>query len=307
MYESYFQSVNKDQLTFDSAGTDSRTATFCKHVLESVELGIGAEVLDYGCGTGNVARSLRQARPDLRITGLDLSDDQWEKGYLRDVLDEFSVQKIPSGRKFDLIVMSHSLEHIVNPLGLLSDLASHLTSEGSLAIAVPNCETDPMKLVVADHCTHFSFSSLKCLLAAAGFGCKSLGQSDSDREIRVLARFGDLVKSELAESTWVSESIRRVVEASRRLSRLASASPQIGVFGTSIAGTWAFSERKAQVVAFIDEDMGRIDKKFHDVPVIHPSRVPDSLEVAIPPMGRDSGELVNRLSGRYPSVRWVSL
>ena len=306
-YESYFQSATKDQSVFSASGVDSRTAVFCRRALEVAQLDHGSVVLDWGCGTGNVARCIRQARSDLRIHGLDLNDRHWVDGDLVSVIDEFHLAEIPDGLKFDLIVMSHSLEHVTNPVALLRDLSGHLSSEGRLAVVVPDCVNDPLKLVVADHCTHFSPGSLQSLLARAGFSCESLGQEDSDREIQLLAWVENSLASQNSDSSWVLRSIQNVLEAARRLSEITGSTSQFGVFGTSIAGTWVLSEVKNHVVAFVDEDLGRVGRRFHDLPVLDPSQIPDSLVVVIPPMGQDSAKLASRLTFKYPTVRWVPI
>lgn len=44
-------------------------------------------------------------------------------------------------KKFDVIIMSHILEHVKNPERVLSDLKNNLSEKGILFIEVPNCET----------------------------------------------------------------------------------------------------------------------------------------------------------------------
>ena len=306
-YEPYFQSASRDQSVFTSSGIESRTAKFCRSALESAQLDYGSVVLDYGCGSGNVARCIRHIRSDLRIHGLDLSDRLWAEGDLASVVDEFHIAEIPDDRKFDLIVVSHSLEHVTNPAVLLLDLVKHLTAKGRLAIVVPNCVNDPLKLFVADHCTHFSPDGLTSLLARAGFICEDLGPGSSEREIQLLARIDSPMASQIPDSAWVLKSIQRVLEAAHQLAEVTSRTPQIGVFGTSIAGTWVLAEKPNHVVAFVDEDPGRVGRTFHARPVVDPARIPDSLDVVIPPMEFDSEKLVSRLRVKYPTVRWLSL
>jgi cyclopropane fatty-acyl-phospholipid synthase-like methyltransferase len=50
----------------------------------------GARVLDVGCGPGNVARFLLDSRPDLRVTGIDLSPAMVH--HFRDVVPEATAQ-----------------------------------------------------------------------------------------------------------------------------------------------------------------------------------------------------------------------
>ncbi|NDA53713.1 MAG: methyltransferase domain-containing protein, partial [Actinobacteria bacterium] len=51
---------------------ESRTYAFVKEILKEIELPMGARVLDFGCGSGNVLRALSRLRPDLFLDGFDL-------------------------------------------------------------------------------------------------------------------------------------------------------------------------------------------------------------------------------------------
>lgn len=43
-------------------------------------------------------------------------------------------------KEFDVITMSHVLEHVINPGLILSSLKNNLSSDGILFVEVPNCE-----------------------------------------------------------------------------------------------------------------------------------------------------------------------
>ncbi|MGH1487956.1 MAG: class I SAM-dependent methyltransferase [Acidimicrobiales bacterium] len=105
----------------------------------------GGRVADLGCGPGQVIASLRNLRSDLAILGVDgdteclrlakqrcpeaaLVQDDIECPASDDVWDE----------SFDVIMSSHSLEHIADPVGALGRWREMLADDGKLVIAVPN-------------------------------------------------------------------------------------------------------------------------------------------------------------------------
>ena len=57
---------------------------------------------------------------------------------------------------------------------------------------------------------------------------------------------------------------------------------EIGLFGTSIAATWLFSELQGGVGFFVDEDPNRIGKRWQGRPVYHPRQIPSGSCLMIP-------------------------
>jgi SAM-dependent methyltransferase len=82
------------------------------------------------------------------------------------------------GRRFDLIVMSHVFEHLLDPGRILNLIRTSLAPSGVLYIEIPNIPVesllrypDHMWVPRADnpHITFFSMRTLRKLLESAGF------------------------------------------------------------------------------------------------------------------------------------------
>jgi SAM-dependent methyltransferase len=63
--------------------TDRSFAGLTRHLLERIEALPGASVLDVGCGAGELALAVAQARPQARVVGVDVSADLIEAARLR--------------------------------------------------------------------------------------------------------------------------------------------------------------------------------------------------------------------------------
>ena len=100
-------------------------------------------VLDVGCGAGDNARLIKAARPDRMIVGITLGEDERrlalshtdvclvcdiEKGIPRDIAHE----------RYDVILLSHVLEHLRFPASILAELSELLCPNGVVLIALPN-------------------------------------------------------------------------------------------------------------------------------------------------------------------------
>ncbi|WP_179371822.1 class I SAM-dependent methyltransferase [Nitrosopumilus ureiphilus] len=74
--------------------------------------------------------------------------------------------------KFDVIWMSHVLEHIIKPVQFFENIRRNLKNEGIFFIEVPNCENDSMlnsSIFLVPHTFHFSKNSLANLAKKSGF------------------------------------------------------------------------------------------------------------------------------------------
>lgn len=97
-------------------------------------------ILDLGCGGGAFGEALRHSRA---CSVVGVTRDEAEAVQARQRLDEVIVSDLnefdpaPLGR-FDCIVCSHVLEHLLSPERLLQRLRACLTPGGPLLIALPN-------------------------------------------------------------------------------------------------------------------------------------------------------------------------
>jgi SAM-dependent methyltransferase len=150
----------------------------------SAIVGPGLTVLDCGCGGGRVARSLVRCEVD----GIELSEDAAEgaRSVCRQVvhgsLTDPASWRALEGRRYDAIVFSHVLEHLVEPLAALALARGYLAPGGRFVVLLPNVATWRMRWELlmgrwdyADEGildrTHVKFYTLKTareLLAEAG-------------------------------------------------------------------------------------------------------------------------------------------
>lgn len=111
-----------------------------KRLLQLVERLKPGRALDCGCGAGGNARVL--ASLGWQVDGVTLSPAEQSSAqrYCQKVLVANLEQGLPDEltEKYDLIVMSHVLEHLVGSSKLLKLAAKILAPNGALAVALPN-------------------------------------------------------------------------------------------------------------------------------------------------------------------------
>jgi len=108
----------------------------------------GTEVLDVGCGRGDLLDCLRSER-DCRVLGIDFNANVAEtvKQHLRiDVIAGTLVSAALDGGRFDLVVMAEYLEHEPDPQRILSEALRVLRPGGHIAIEVPDISGPPSRI-----------------------------------------------------------------------------------------------------------------------------------------------------------------
>jgi 2-polyprenyl-3-methyl-5-hydroxy-6-metoxy-1,4-benzoquinol methylase len=134
----------------------------------TANFGLGT-VLDIGCGTGFGSLALKQT--GFEVTGLepdetraDIAIDTHGINVTKSTIEDYVSN---SSEKFDFIIMSHSLEHIMEPRLALEAVGTLLKNTGKLYVEVPDLQNfvkDWNDALYIGHITNFNFNSL-CSLA----------------------------------------------------------------------------------------------------------------------------------------------
>ena len=93
-----------------------RLSRLCSQIAEI--LPTGAEVLDIGCGDGQLAWLIMQRRPDVKIEGIDVL----VRNETKITVTQFDGDVVPHPNKsFDFVTLSDVLHHTSDPLILLRE------------------------------------------------------------------------------------------------------------------------------------------------------------------------------------------
>jgi predicted TPR repeat methyltransferase len=136
-----------------------------------------ANILDIGCGFGSFIRELKNLSYNA-VKGIDISDQAIEFCQKQNYdVTKASVMKYAdqTKQKFDLITMSHVLEHINKNeiIETLSAIKNKLLKDGGkFCLMVPNAQSNTGSYWAYEDFTHstlFTSGSLLYVLKAAGF------------------------------------------------------------------------------------------------------------------------------------------
>jgi SAM-dependent methyltransferase len=162
----------------------------------------GLRLLDVGCGMGGYLLAGRDL--GMEVHGFEPSESH--SRVAREVLGlpvttAYFSSEACAGRKFDVVILSHVIEHIYRPAPFVADLLAVLDEGGILQITTPNVDSLvaratgrrwPM-LVPLDHVTMLSGRSFRYIVPKDA----SVSVTTSEYPYEFLATLGSVTKSRL--------------------------------------------------------------------------------------------------------------
>jgi 2-polyprenyl-3-methyl-5-hydroxy-6-metoxy-1,4-benzoquinol methylase len=128
------------------------------------------KVLDVGCSSGGMLHTFKQSGYD--VTGVDYDKSRVEYGTAKG-LNIITGDVYDIDGKFDLIIYSHTLEHILDLKGELRQVAQLLNSGGYLFVDLPNMDYwlayDKTQCLQNAHTYYFTPETLLRLMSLCGY------------------------------------------------------------------------------------------------------------------------------------------
>lgn len=163
-------------LSTASPVADQARATGYATYLDSIG-GAPNRVLEIGCGSGNLLKSLETLWPVTRFFGIDPALPANVFGstrttYWRSFFDD--LPRLVDDEPFDLIVSVNVIEHVTSPQDFFSLASTLLSPGGRLVIICPASKPANLELLFQDHLHTFTFDALT--IAAKAYGLVAIRQ-----------------------------------------------------------------------------------------------------------------------------------
>ncbi|MEH6518706.1 MAG: class I SAM-dependent methyltransferase [Halioglobus sp.] len=149
-------------------------------------------MLDVGCGEGFVLKSFAEegwevAGIDFSLAGVEAMNpkiaDLAEQGDIFSLLEA----RIAAGEQYNIVWLGNVLEHVLDPLGLMTSLRGLIKPGGLLIVTVPNDGSEYHEalyeagdidrrfwVAIPDHMSYFTSESLRAVSEATGWDCLAL-------------------------------------------------------------------------------------------------------------------------------------
>lgn len=311
-YTIYHNAGGAEQKVFTPGGGQpaARSSRLVEQLRQRIDLPRQGRLLDLGCGNGAMLRAFSEQLPDWTLAGNELDDRN------RAVIESIPhVEQLYSGEleavpgTFDAITLLHVLEHVPQPVDFLRRVAAKLNSNGLVVVEVPDHRQNAFDLAIADHCTHFSLTTLQAVFAAAGLEIVAAAEDFVPKELTVVGRPCGATTPLAAPvpsaniTDVVNQQLHWLAALAGQGRRLA-ANSSIGVFGTSIGGAWLLGELGDAVAFFVDEDPAKIGMTWDGRPILSPRDVPDGSAVLIGLPTPIAQAIYSRLAGSTGRARF---
>lgn len=125
------------------------------------------DILDFGCGSGNLSRFLKNRGYNVDCLDIDKKSLKWVKG-----IHKLPVYNKVPNKLYDVIILKQVFEHLPNPIKTLNEIKKHLKVGGIIVISIPNINSFQAKIFKKNwfhldaprHLTHFSENSFERLI-----------------------------------------------------------------------------------------------------------------------------------------------
>lgn len=149
-------------------GLEPRARYIAAYLAANAALPSAPNVLDVGCAEGSILRALRDRFPDIQAVGVEPSPafGNFARSYAHCLVVP-DLAEAPE-RPYDLIIVNHVLEHVIDPAGFLEQLRDRLGPRGRLYVDVPNAEAYRfINTLHLAHLHHFTGHTLAGVAALA--------------------------------------------------------------------------------------------------------------------------------------------
>ena len=157
------QSNSKESRKLLYAQTISRVEYLNKNLKDISKL----QILDVGAGQGFIFDVLKLKNDNLKYSVVEIDKNIHNELSQKGIRNIYSSWKEIKNYKFDLIILSHVIEHFREPVLYLREIKKLLKKEGCIFIEVPNRD-DTHKVCLESHLLVFNEKSLRRLIKEIG-------------------------------------------------------------------------------------------------------------------------------------------
>lgn len=262
-YNIYDKFNTQDQAKFNDKGkVDPRSFLIFNKLIKKFKFKKSPNILDYGSGNGNMLRPFLSKNYHFNLYACDVKNN-----LSKDILYStkfINIKKLNRIKKnFDLIILSHSLEHLINPIKDLKLLSNKLNASGKIIIQIPNYQSNPFDLIVYDHTIHFDINSINFLSFKCNINIDKVYNNIITDEFTIVCSKNNKQKKIPIKKNF-EKKIKKKIELLKKYILIFKKLKSFSILGSSISSLWLISMYKNKIINIYDEDLSRIGTKIGD-------------------------------------------
>jgi SAM-dependent methyltransferase len=263
-----------------------------------------ARIVDLGCANGGLLGELK-ALGFSNLVGVDPSPACVTNATAAHGIPSFvgSIRQLPANLgKFDLVMLSHVLEHVADLQSTVDSLTALLNDGGIFYVEVPDASRYDQFLVApfqdfnTEHINHFTLSSLRNLFERHGYTLESSGEKDIESSAgcpypavygffrkpvcRIMSQKAFEVDLEFRKgmTNYIELSRRKISQIEEKLAPLRTSTSPLIVWGTGQLTMKLLAETSlgaACIAAFVDSNPINQGKTLVGHPILAPHQIKD--------------------------------
>lgn len=126
--------------TYDTDKNGKHARTLYQHIINTLSILQFSNVLDVGCGTGEILSAIRKLYPTVSLQGIDISQEMLKQAENKKIdnvkLYLGDAEHLPFEKaKFDVLICTDSFHHYPNPQRTIAEFYRVLQNNGYLLLA----------------------------------------------------------------------------------------------------------------------------------------------------------------------------
>ena len=185
-YRRYYRRIETPTIRYiEKFGLANRAKYTASYLRERNLVFKTARILDVGCSEGSLLKEIKRREPSVEVVGVEpsVAFAKFARDYLESKVCSSLAELSANGKPaFDLIIVNHVLEHVENPVDLLTRLKHLIACDGSIYVDVPdiNAYTSLADFHIA-HRYHFSIRTLIATAHKADLRVADIGRHSPPR------------------------------------------------------------------------------------------------------------------------------
>lgn len=172
-YREYYQNIDYPSIEYIKRYQKHKRADYVTDFLHKNEvIPRKQRILDFGCAEGSLIKALKKY-PALMIDGIEPNPSFASFAFEYtgcNIYSSLEALREASVNPYDLIIVNHVLEHMLDPVSFLKELGEFLNAQGLLFIDVPALENyKSVESLHIGHVFHFCRRSLEMITAVSGY------------------------------------------------------------------------------------------------------------------------------------------
>ncbi|MDB3920195.1 class I SAM-dependent methyltransferase [Candidatus Pelagibacter sp.] len=246
---------------------------------------INLNILDFGCGSGFTLSRISKLYPNNNLYGFDHNHKYSKKLKQIKYFKKLFINNLKNiDKKFDIVILNHVFEHLINPILYLKKINKILNKDGVIMLQMPNIEKNFTDILTFDHICYYDKKTLKNLLINSNLFRFSI-ENVIKKEITCIL-YKRKIKKKINSKYIISDlnidkKIFRLNIFAQKLNKIKSKKSYI--FGTTVPAIWVSKViGKSKFQNFVEEDYQKINKIIHQKRILSLNSVKKNYNLIVP-------------------------